>query len=263
MKLNFSLFLIVLLFLPSLACGSFTTDSVVGSGDIVNQTIDVSNFDRVTLEGFGDVYIEQGQTESLSVQTDDNIISLLDIKVKGSELMLGVKRGHSVTPSQSITFNLTVQDLSAIRLDGSGAYHVEPIKSSSLAISIRGSGDINIKGLAAEDLSIDLDGSGNIRIEDIDVQTVETSLQGSGDIDLEGKADTQKVTVAGSGNYLAGDLESASVDISIPGSADVTVWAKDELKIKVSGSGNIRYYGKPIIDQSGSGSENLTSLGEK
>ena len=258
-----TLVLMVLLFLPSLACGSFTTDSVVGSGEIVNQTIDVSNFDRVTLEGFGDVYIVQGQTESLSVQTDDNIISLLDIKVQGSELKLGVKRGYSVTPSQSITFNLTVQDLSALRLEGSGAFYVEPIRSSSLAISIRGSGDIDIKGLAAEDLSIDLDGSGNITIQEIDVQTLETSLQGSGDIDLEGKADTQKVTVGGSGNYLAGDLKTTSADISIPGSADVTVWAENELKTRVSGSGNIRYYGKPVIDQSASGSENITSLGEK
>ena len=60
--------------IPSLACGSFTTNSVVGSGHIETQMIDVSGFDHVLLEGFGDVYFEQGQNESLSIQTDSNII---------------------------------------------------------------------------------------------------------------------------------------------------------------------------------------------
>jgi hypothetical protein len=35
------------------------------------------------------------------------------------------------------------------------------------------------------------------------------------------------------------------------------------LDVNINGSGNIRYYGKPTIDQSGGGSGNLTSLGEK
>lgn len=263
MKRNLSLFLIVLFFIPSLACGSFTTDSVVGSGDLVNQIIDVRSFDRITLEGFGSVFITQGQTESLSVQTDDNLIPLLDINVQGSELTLGVKPGYNITSTQSITFNLTVKDLSGITLDGSGDFYVEPLESASLAVSIRGSGDIEIQGLTAEDLSVDLAGSGKITIQDIDVKTVDASLQGSGDIKLEGKANTQKVTVGGSGNYLAGDLETTSADISIPGSADVTVWASDELTVRVNGSGDIQYYGQPRIDQSGSGSGDLISLGEK
>jgi hypothetical protein len=71
------------------------------------------------------------------------------------------------------------------------------------------------------------------------------------------------VKTGGSGNYLAGDLETISADISIPGSASITVWASDELNVRVSGSGDIQYYGQPRIDQSGSGSGNLISLGEK
>lgn len=263
MKRNLSLFLFALLFLPSLACGSFTTNSVRGSGEIVTQTFDVSNFERVSLEGFGSVFIEQGPTERLSVQTDENIIPLLDIRVQGNELILGIRRGYDVIPSQSIDFNLTVQDLNAIALEGSGDFQVEPAKSNSLAVSIQGSGDVNIEGLTADKLSVELDGSGNITIQDIDAKTIETSLQGSGEIQLEGKADTQEVIVDGSGTYLAGDLETTAANLSIPGSADITVWVSDELRVRVNGSGDIRYFGQPRIDQSGSGSGDLISLGEK
>ena len=263
MKLPLSFFLIVLLFLPSLACGSFTTNSVVGSGEIVTQTIDVSDFQRVTLDGFGDVFIEQGQTESLSVETDDNILPLLDIRVRGSELILGTKNGVDVNPSKSITYTVTIKNLDDITLGGSGKFHVGSLKSGNFGVSVSGSGDVNVSRLEAEELSINLNGSGNIFVENVDVKNVDTSLQGSGDIKLEGQADTQKVRVGGSGNYLAGDLQTNATDVNIPGSADVTVWVEDELSITVSGSGDIRYYGKPAIDQTISGSGKITSLGEK
>lgn len=264
MKRTFvSLFLVTLFFLPSLACGSLTTDSVVGSGEVINQTIDISSFNRVTLEGFGAVFIEQGQTESLSVQTDENILPLLDIRVRGKELILGVKRGFDLTPSQGIIFNLTVRDLNQLTLAGSGTFDVGPVESKDLMVSLIGSGDINIKRVVAEALFIELNGSGNIALEDIDVKTVDTALQGSGDIRLEGKTNRQTVRVTGSGTILAGDLETTAADISIPGSGNLTVWITDQLAIQVNGSGDIRYYGQPTIDQSGSGSGDLISLGDK
>ncbi|HLO13339.1 MAG TPA: head GIN domain-containing protein [Anaerolineales bacterium] len=263
MKHNLSLLLIVLFFLPALACGSFTTNSVVGSGNIVTQTIDVSQFDRVTLTGLGDVYLEQGQSESLSVQADDNLISLLDIKVRGKELTLGTKPNFDLNPSESIKYNLTVKDLNSVSLSGSGNFYVGAIKSSDLAVSIHGSGNIDIKDLNTGNLSIDLNGSGNVAIEGLNAKALDTSLKGSGDIKLEGNANTQNVTIAGSGNYLAGNLQTDIADVSVPGSGDVTIWANDNLKIKVNGSGNIQYYGKPTIEQNISGSGKITSLGEK
>ena len=263
MKRNLSLILILLFFIPSLACGSFTTNSVVGSGNIETQMFDVSGFDRVLLEGFGDVYIEQGQSESLSVQTDANIIPLLNIEVRGRELRLGAKHGVDITPSESITYNLTVKNLNSVSLSGSGNFYVQPVKSSALAVSLPGSGNVNLKGINAANLSIDLNGSGNITIESINAKTIDASLKGSGDIKLEGNANTQTVILSGSGNYLAGNMQTDISEVSIPGSADVTVWVNNLLNVSINGSGEIKYYGQPTVDQSGSGSGKITSLGQK
>lgn len=263
MKRIFSLFLLLLLFIPSLACGSLTTNRVTGSGKTATRTFDVSGFDHVILEGFGDVYLEQGQTEKLSIETDDNIFSVLDIKVSGNELRLGTKPGFDVNPSESIIYNLTVKDLSGISLAGSGNFHVEPVKSNNLAVSILGSGNIDLKGLNANSLSIDLNGSGSIALKNVNVKKVDTSLRGSGEIKLEGNAITQTINISGSGNYLAGDLQTDTADVKVPGSGDVTVRVNDGLKINISGSGHIQYYGKPTVDQNISGSGSITSLGEK
>lgn len=263
MKRYLPLFLIVLFFLPALACQAVNQQAVRGSGKIVTKTVDVSNFERVTLEASGDVYIQQGSTESLTIEADDNIMQWLDTRVTGDELILGMKPNGNLNPSQSVVYHLTVKDLSGIFLKGSGDFYIEPVESESLQVSVAGSGDVEIKGLTSDKLAIELTGSGNIILKDVDVETVDTSLKGSGDITLVGKSSTQTLSVSGSGNYLAGDLETESTEINISGSADVTVWTKEQLFVDISGSGNIYFYGEPNTDQSGSGSGNLTSLGEK
>ncbi len=263
MKHYLKLFFIVLFLLPGLACSTIVPNSVQGSGKIIKQTVNVSNFDSVSLEGSGNVYVKQGKTESLTIEADDNILPLLDTSVTGSELVLGMKPGQSITPSKPIVYRLTVKDLNSISLKGSGNFDVEPAQSKDMKVSLFGSGDINMKGLDADSLSINLSGSGNITIEKIAVKTIDTIVNGSGNVNLEGKSDSQTIRVNGSGNYIAGDLETASADVTIPGSSDVTVWVKDNLKAQVSGSGNVKYYGNPTIDQSGTGSGKLVPLGEK
>jgi hypothetical protein len=174
-----------------------------------------------------------------------------------------VQRGFDIQPSQSITYNLTVRDLSGLRLSGSGTFEVGALEASRLRVSLPGSGDINVESLSADELDVDLAGSGNIRLEDLRVKTTDTSLQGSGDIELEGHAIEETVTVSGSGNYWAGNLQADAANVSIPGSADVIVWVTGELKVRVNGSGTVQYYGEPLIDQSGLGSGKVTSLGNK
>jgi hypothetical protein len=263
MKRSLFVFLITLFFIPSLACGFFRPGYIVGSGNIVSKSIAVSGFDRITLEGSGDVYVEQGRTESLSVEADDNILPLLDEQVRGNELVLRIKPGYDVTPSQSITYHITIKDLSGITTAGSGDFFVGPVESDTLAISIPGSGDVRIESLTGDKLSIDLDGSGSATLDKVDIKTSDTSIQGSGDVKLTGKAEAQGVTIAGSGNYLAGDLETETANISVVGSAHVTVWVNDQLEIKNTGSANVEYYGKPSVDESGVGSGDLVSLGDK
>jgi hypothetical protein len=260
--------LLSVLFLSlSLACVAIsfspTTSTVRGSGNIIKKTVDVSNFDRIVLANSGDVYIEQGDHESLTIEADDNIMPLLVSEVKGSELVLDTKPNQSLNPSRKIIYRLAVKDMEGISLKGSGNFYVEPIQARTMSISLLGSGDINLKGLTSDTLSMDLFGSGNITINQVAAKTINTDAKGSGDITLGGKSDSQTISYSGSGKYMADDLESVSADIRVPGSADVTVWVRDQLKVHVDGSGTIRYYGKPTVDQSGAGSGKISSLGEK
>ena len=63
--------LLALAVLPLCAC-NFT--AVRGSGNVVTQERQVSGFDSVALSGVGEVFITQGDKESLTVETDDNLM---------------------------------------------------------------------------------------------------------------------------------------------------------------------------------------------
>jgi hypothetical protein len=162
--------LLVLFLLPSLACSVViptSTNAVRGSGNIVTETVDVSNFDSVSLEISGDVYIEQGEAESVTIEADDNILPLLETKVSGKELILTAKPNQNINPSRKIVYRITVNNLRGISLDGSGNFYISPIQSDSMDISLLGSGDINFDDIETGKLALDLNGSGNIDIEQL------------------------------------------------------------------------------------------------
>ena len=89
-----------------------------GSGNIVTQSFDVSGFDQIELNTIGDVHIEQGDSESLTIETDDNILPLLEVQVKDGKLILRAQDGADFAPSNTITFRVTVRELLAVVVGG-------------------------------------------------------------------------------------------------------------------------------------------------
>jgi len=58
------------------------TDQIVGSGKLVSENRTVAPFTGIQLVGAGDVIITQDSVQSLTVETDDNIVGLLSTTVE-------------------------------------------------------------------------------------------------------------------------------------------------------------------------------------
>ncbi|MBC8507766.1 MAG: DUF2807 domain-containing protein [Chloroflexi bacterium] len=216
---------------------------VRGSGDLITETRQVNNFDSIDLSGVGEVIITQGGSESLSIETDDNVMKHLKIVVENGTLKLGFEEGfQSITPTR-LVFSVGVDDLTGL--------------------TVSGSGDIKADALKTDRLDVTVSGSGSVQVADLSVSKVTVDISGSGKVNLGGDAADQVVTISGTGEYLAGDVCSTSVEIDVSGSGDATVCASESLDTNISGSGLVSYYGKPSVNSSGSGSGTLNSLGEK
>ena len=237
------LLLVLLLLVAILVVTACNASIIKGSGDLITETRQVSNFDSIDLSGSGEVIVTQGGSESLTIETDDNVMEHVKAEVVGGTLQLGFEEGLNLIDHTRLIFTVGVDDLESLEISGSGDIESDKIETTRLDATISGSGDVQITDLTAGEVT--------------------AKISGSGEIDLAGEAAAQDVTINGSGKFLAGDLCSESVKVSISGSGDAIVCATETLDSNISGSGSIDYYGRPSINTSGSGSGDLTGLGEK
>jgi hypothetical protein len=218
--------------------------TIKGSGNVVTEERDVSGFDRVALSGFGEVIITQGDEESLTVETDDNLMRYIETVVRGVTLELGFTDDDILLrPSKSIIFRLSVIELTALDSSGAGLFEIDELDADRLEVTLSGAGDIRIDSLTATDLVVTVSGAGNIK--------------------LAGQVKTQEVNLNGLGNYVAPDLESQAATVRISGAGSASIWALDTLDVTISGAGNVDYYGSPEVSENISGVGKVTSQGDK
>ena len=237
---------LIVLIAASLACAvpSVGIRTIKGSGNVVTEERDVSGFDSVALSGFGEVIITQGDEESLTVETDDNLMQYIETQVRGGTLELGFTDDDILLrPSKSIIFRLSVIDLTALDSSGAGKFEIDELDAERLEVTLSGAGDIRIDSLTATDLVVTVSGAGNIEVA--------------------GQVKTQQFNLNALGNYNASDLESQAATVRISGAGSASIWVHDTLDVVISGAGNVEYFGSPDVTQDISGVGSVKSRGDK
>ena len=258
-----SILMISVLVLAALACTSSPLNVVRGSGNVVIETYDVRGFTQVELETIGTLYVEQGDVDSLTVETDDNILPLLIVHNGNGLLSLSDQTSGQLLPSAGITFRLTARDLRSVIANSSGNVFVGPIETESLGVQLNASGRVELDSVTVDELSIASTGSGDLRVDQLTADTLQTEMNASGSVELAGETNTHDVEIGGSGSLLAGDLKSREAVVVINASGSATVHATDKLDVSINGSGDVSYYGEPALTQSITASGSLRSLGTK
>jgi hypothetical protein len=215
-------------------CGK---ETVKGSGEVVTEERQVAEFKTVKLKGIGRVVLTQGQPHSIVIQTDDNILPLIETEVENEQLV--ISQGNFNLRPTVLDLHITVAQLEGIAVSGSG----------------------NIVGksrFVAEDFFAKISGSGDMALE-LEVAQLETKISGSGSMNLSGKTDQHNASISGSGKINAFDLRTQNVSLQVSGSGDCKVNAAETLDAKISGSGDVLYTGHPRITSKISGSGTLAS----
>lgn len=189
---------------------------VRGSGDMVSESRNVSNFDSISLSGSGDLIVHQEGEESLTIETDDNIMGHITSEVRGGTLHLGSEDFTSVSPTRLI-FTVGVDDLTGLSVSGSGTINADGIQTDRLDVRVSGSGDLELEGEATSQ-EIDISGSGTYRGGNLLSETADISVSGSGDVTVWA-TDSLDVSVSGSGSV--GYYGDPSVNASTSGSGSV------------------------------------------
>ena len=213
------------------------------NGPYQTREEDVSGFDRVSFETFGEIIIEQGDRESLTIEAPRDYMRYITAEVENGTLVISTRRGFFGGPIRRVTYTITVENLEEVSLSGAGA--------------------VKILGLETEDLLVNLTGAGSIEIDDLRGEDLEVNLSSAGAIVIAGEVETQEVDLSGVGSYEAGDLRTSETTITLSGAGSAVIWVEDYLDVDVSGIGSVAYYGEnPDVHQSVSGLGSVNTKGE-
>jgi hypothetical protein len=261
---------------PDVAITIRAPQTIQGSGRILTEQRRVRNFDRVYLTSFGDLFITQGEQESLTVKADDNLMPYIETQVENGTLRL-----NNPVPNGSVEFHLSVKEITGLGATGVGDIHWTSLDldhlefvisgvgdiggwsldTDRLEISIDGAGDVNVNSLTADELVIYSAGAGEIDIGSLTAEELVAYLSGAGDVHLAGQVVEQGIFLGGANDYHAARLKSQTAIIEAGGAGTVTVWVTDTLDVQVSGPTTVKYYGFPQVTKDISTYGRLISLG--
>ncbi len=184
-----------------------TVNTITGSENYIKETRDVGGFTGVKLAGSGVVVIEKGDAESITIETDDNIMPLIVTEVNGGVLRLGFKDNVSIS-TKRLMFTITARDVSAFEILGSGAISMAGLDAESISVVIGGSGTVSLLGNAARQ-DIRIDGNGAFEGSNLDGQEATVNIGGSGSAFVT-VSDRLDVKITGSGAVRIGRLSRSA-----------------------------------------------------
>ncbi|MDR2622173.1 MAG: DUF2807 domain-containing protein [Dysgonamonadaceae bacterium] len=238
------LFVFTVMALPIFtSCNFLSRHTIRGSYQIVDKEIKVSDYDEIVVGLAANVIYQQfsDSVPYLQINTDDNILSALDIRVEGNQLIIEAKPDSVIRPTE-----LTIYT-----------------NSRNLRKAwIRGSGDLYLRGeVNAGNFELNVSGSGNIRTDSLLCGNLEVNVTGSGNARLIGAAKESTFAVSGSGEIKAFDFLVQFLECKVSGSGNIEAYPEEQLDASVSGSGNIKYKGIPeSVKSSVSGSGRIDPL---
>lgn len=200
-----------------------------GSGNLVKQTRQVSDFTGLKVSGDVEVILTQGNTVSVVVEADDNLIEDVLTDVSGSTLSIGFEKYVNLRNGTCNVY-ITVPELNKIQVSASAEIKATGVFKTADAffISASSSGEVKINANAP---SINLQSSS------------------AGQIKISGRTRTLTAQASSGAEIHARDLLSENTDAEASSGADVDVYASMLLNANASSGGSIDYRGNPTVSK--------------
>lgn len=200
--------------------------TVKGDGNMKKETRTVSNFTALSSHGAIDVQIAYGNSNSIGIEADENLLPYIETTVKDGKLTIQPKKNVNLKSRTRMVVYVSMTTINSLQQSGSG--------------NIKGEGGFNNK----DKTDIKVSGSGNIKLDFGSFKKIDLFVSGSGNIDLKGNATNDiSAKISGSGNIDCSKVSCDNVDVKISGSGNIKVNAEKSITAEISGSGNVFYKG--------------------
>lgn len=198
---------------------------VEGNGVHKKETREVGSFTGVVSSGSWDVVLTYGNSSSIQIEGDENLLPYIETVVENGKLNIKTRKKNNIRSKNKIVAHVSISQIKGLYLSGSG--------------DIIGKGDFAYAGTT----NVAVSGSGSIKLDFDRFSQIDASVSGSGSITLKGKAEEIEARISGSGNINCTEVVSDDVIAHVSGSGNIRVHANTSVDARISGSGNIYYTG--------------------
>lgn len=214
---------------------------VRGNGKMDEVSKELEPFNTVSLSGKGIIHLIQGNTHSMTIRAEENIMRIMRVEHADNQVKISYKNGF--TTENIPEFTVTLPDLKRIEIDGmarvdnEGTFSVERLA-------------INISGKARCDM--DLKG-GNIDLR----------LGGNSIINLRGSCDSLRVFIAGAADVAAQQMRVKRAVVRLMGRGKTELYVDEFLDVELNGAGTVTYLGTPELKTRINGSGTISAASEQ
>ncbi len=217
-------------------------EKIQGNGSIKKQTRELAHFTGVSLSLPGSMELRLGNSENITIETDDNLLPMIESVIENGVLKIRPVKRNAQLHTRHLKITVNARDIDRLALGGSGSIDADALRGKKLQFDLGGSGSISVKGMESDAVSINVGGSGNLKSGTGNAGSLSVSIGGSGDVDV-------------------GQVRSKDASVSVAGSGEAVVWATNDLNVTIAGSGDVNYYGDPKVNRSVIGSGSTKRLG--
>jgi len=211
-----TLFVLVIVLLATQACSAFAREPV--------ETRAVDEFTRINNNTPYNVIVTQGDSYSLTIDADANLLKVITTEVFGDTLTIGTKPNRLLI-LRPVTITITARALEEISLGSTG------------------NGEVT--GFSGESFNALVTSTGNLKIMDLHVASLNALIASTGNLTMDGSADQAEVVATSTGNCYCKNFKADRVSAEVTSTGNITIWAVDAIDASTTSSGMVYYYGDP------------------
>lgn len=198
-------------------------ETIEGSGNVVTKEIPVKSFDALSAGGVFNLVLQQGTSEQVKIEAEDNLQPLFEVKNEGSTLEIKMKKDVNLKHAKKMNVYVTFKNLKSLNISSVG--------------NVTARGVLSFSNLSLENSSV-----GNVDL-DLTTQIINVKNSSVGSLKLRGKADNAVIKSNSVGAIDASDFVVQVMDIQNDGVGGAQVNAVKELKVRDSFLGKVKNTG--------------------
>ena len=169
----------------SLMSFNVSAKHIKGSGKVIKETRTAANFNSIDIGGAFEIELIKSNEEKVILETDDNIMPHIRVRVSGGELE--IDNTEDINNPTELKVTIYYKEFNELDISGAASlFSADVLESSHLELDCSGASEITLKLM---------------------VGTMEVDCSGASKLELEGKADKVEMDLSGASVIRAYGLE--------------------------------------------------------